>query len=159
MTARFTRFFGALALLAFALPTFAQGSPVGTWRTFEDGNPKSIVRITESNGVLTGTIVNLLPNGRTCGDCVDTYPNDGPVAAMRGRALKGQNLQGLVILTGFSDSDGDGKYTGGKAFKPDEGKTYSGWMQVQPDGRLRLTGGYKILGRVIGKTQYWERVR
>lgn len=154
-----TRAFGALALLLFAVPAFAQSSPVGTWRTFEDGQPKSIVRITEANGVVTGTIVNLLPEGRTCGDCVDAYPNDGPVASMRGRRLKGQDLRGLVVLSGFSDGNGDGKWDGGRAFKPDEGKTYSGWLQVQPDGRLRLTGGYRILGRVIGKTQYWERVR
>lgn len=158
MTLRISRFVGVAALLALALPAFAQ-SPVGQWRTFEDGNAKSIVEISESRGVLTGRIIRLLPEGRTCGNCVDRYPNDGPVASMRGRQLKGSNLRDLVILSGFSDPDGDGKYTGGSAFKPDEGKNYSGWMQVQSDGRLRLTGGYKILGRVIGKTQYWERVR
>lgn len=125
----------------------------------EDGKATSIVRITNSGGTLSGTVVRLLPNGRTCSDCVDTYPSDGPVASMRGRRLKGSNMQGVIILSGFTDSDGDGKWTGGKAFKPDEGKVYSGWMQVQSDGRLRLTGGYKILGRVIGKTRYWERVR
>lgn len=158
MTSRFARLVGVFALLAFAVPALAQ-SPVGTWRTFEDGQAKSIVRITQSGGTLTGTIVRLLPNGRTCADCVDAYPSNGPVSSMRGRRLKNQNLQGLVILSGFSDRDGDGKWTGGKAFKPDDGKVYSGWMQVQADGRLRLTGGYKILGRVIGKTQYWERIR
>ena len=158
MNARITRFLGALALLALAVPAFAQ-SPVGQWRTFEDGTPKSIVEISESRGVLTGRIIRLLPEGRTCSNCVDTYPSDGPVSSMRGKRLKGQSLKDLVILSGFSDSDGDGKFTGGRAFKPDEGKTYSGWLQVQSDGRLRLTGGYKILGKVIGKTQYWERVR
>ena len=161
MTARLPRLFGVLALLAFAVPALAQ-SPVGTWRTIDDetGQPKSVVRVTQnSDGTLTGTIVRLLPEGRTCSDCVDRYPNDGPVASMRGRALKNQNLQGLVILSGFQDRDGDGKWEDGLAFNPADGKKYRGWLRVERDGRLRLTGGYKILGRIIGKTQYWERVR
>lgn len=37
-------------------------SPVGKWKTIDDksGKPKSIIQITESNGVLTGKIVELL---------------------------------------------------------------------------------------------------
>lgn len=154
-----SRAFLALLALLVAAPVMAQTSPVGTWRTFDGRTPRSIVRITEANGVLTGTIVQLLPEGRVCEGC-EPYPSDGPVASQRGRATAGTNMRGFVVLSGFSDRDGDGKWTGGKAFKPDDGKIYSGWLQVQPNGTLLLKGGYRIpvIG-LVGKEQTWERIR
>ena len=137
-----TRLLGVLALLAFAVPALAQ-SPVGLWRTIDDdGTPKSLVRITEQGGEMVGVIERLLPEGRRCTDCDGRY--------------QGSDLRGVRVLYGFT-RDGD-EYTGGRAFDPNNGRTYRGVMKVMPDGRLYLRG-YVAGIRALGRTQYWERVR
>ena len=51
----------ALVFVAIGTPVMAQMSPVGLWKSVDEktGAPKSEVRITESNGVLTGKVERL----------------------------------------------------------------------------------------------------
>ena len=137
------RALGVLLFLALALPVFAQGSPVGMWRTTDDvtGVVKSTVRITVENGELVGRIASLLPEGRVCSDCPGQY--------------RGSNLRGVRVLYGFHQ-DGD-EWTGGRAYDPLKDKTYRGVVKVQRDGRLYLRGYVGV--RALGRTQYWDRVR
>lgn len=145
MIARFPRLLGVLALLAFALPVFAQGTPVGTWRTIDDetGEPKSTVRIYESGGQLVGDIQGLLPRGRRCEGCAGRFNNS--------------TLEGVRILEGFT-RDGD-TWSGGRITDPKSGKTYKAKMKVERDGRLRVWGYVGVDTPVTRRNQRWERVR
>ena len=69
-----------------------------TWQTFDEGKPKGVVKITESNGVLTGTLV-------------DT------------NSAKGKKHIGTTIIKGLK-ADGGGKYSGGTITDPEKNKTY-----------------------------------
>ncbi len=70
----------ALASALFALATgsaLAQATPVGVWKTIDDKSKaeKSLVRISESGGVLTGRIEKLLASDAkpdaVCDKCSD----------------------------------------------------------------------------------------
>ena len=56
------RILGALVLAFTAGAAFAQASPVGLWKTIDDETKqeKSLVRISESAGVLSGRIEKIV---------------------------------------------------------------------------------------------------
>ena len=119
-------------------------SPARQWRTIDDqfGKPKSIVEITESNGVLTGKIVELLEGAKekTCSKC------EGE--------LKGQPLVGMKILWDLK-KEGD-EWTGGKIFNPADGGTYASKAKLNADGKmLEVTGKWMF----FSKQQQWQRVK
>src|SRR4249920_608226 len=77
----------ALALAAFAVS--AQNTPVGVWKTIDDDGKteKSLVRITEAGGQLSGRIETLFDASKkdsVCEKCSDER--------------KDKKLQGLTIL-------------------------------------------------------------
>jgi len=137
--------FGALCgLLLLATANAADpNSPVGKWRTIDDksGKPKSIVQITESNGVLTGKIVELLEGAseKTCSKC------EGD--------LKDKPLVGMRILWDLK-KEGD-EWTGGKIFNPADGGTYTSKARLTDGGKtLDVTGKWMF----FSKQQKWQRV-
>ena len=69
-----------------------------TWQTFDEGQPKAVVKVTESNGVLTGKIVST------------TRP-------------EGKKFIGKTIITGLK-SQSNGKYSQGSITDPEKNKTY-----------------------------------
>lgn len=118
-------------------------SPVGKWKTIDDksGKPKSIVQISESNGVLTGKIVELLEGAteKTCSKC------EGD--------LKDKPLVGMRILWDLK-KEGD-EWSGGKIFNPADGGTYTGKAKLTDDGKtLDVTGSWMFIKRA----QQWRRV-
>ena len=136
---------GALCgLLSLATAQAADpNSPVGQWKTIDDksGKPKSIVQISESNGVLTGKIVKLLEGAaeQTCSKC------EGD--------LKDKPLVGMRILWDLKKEGNE--WTDGKIFNPADGGTYT--------SKARLTDGGKILDvtgkwMFFSKEQKWQRV-
>lgn len=140
-----TRVLSVLTLLLFAAPAFAQGSPVGVWRTIDEqtNEAKSLVRIFEESGKLVGEIQTLLPEGRMCNACVEPY--------------QGTDARGVRILTGFS-RDGD-TWKGGRITNIADGKVYKAKMKVQPDGTLRVWGYVGLDTRLTRRAQIWERVQ
>ena len=84
----------SMATMAFDADPLANTS----WQTFEDGKPKGVVKITESNGVLTGKLVEA-------------------------NTAKGQQYVGMTIIAGLK-ADGNGKYSGGTITDPAKSKTY-----------------------------------
>jgi len=125
----------------------AQMTPVGNWHTFDEktGELKSMVVITEKDGVLTGHIEKLLRKDvdqkRLCTECTDDR--------------KDKLVLGMEIIRGAKVVDGKAVWEGGKILDPENGKTYT----------LRLTpieGGKKLEVRgsilFIGRTQTWQRV-
>jgi uncharacterized protein (DUF2147 family) len=135
----------ALVMQAAAL---AQPSPVGLWKTIDDNTKqeKSLVRITESGGVLSGRIEKLLdPATRpdvVCDKCSDER--------------KDKPILGMTILRNLRHNADDNEWwDGGDVTDPNNGKVYK--------ARLRtIDGGTKLQMRgYIGpfyRTQTWLRV-
>ncbi len=118
-------------------------SPAGKWKTIDDksGKPKSIVQITENNGVLTGKIVELLEGAseKTCSKC------EGD--------LKDKPLVGMRILWDLK-KEGD-EWTDGKIFNPTDGGTYTSKAKLSDGGKtLEVTGKWMF----FSKQQQWQRV-
>lgn len=137
--------FGSLCglLLLAAAHAADPNSAAGKWKTIDDktGKPKSIVQVTESNGVLTGKIVELLEGAteKTCGKC------EGD--------LKDKPLVGMKILWDLKKA-GD-EWTDGKIFNPADGGTYTSKAKLTDGGKtLDVTGSWMFIKR----TQKWQRV-
>jgi uncharacterized protein (DUF2147 family) len=127
---------------------FAQVTPVGLWKTIDDDGKtaKSLVRITEQGGVVTGSIDKLLdpkdpPDGK-CDKCSDDR-KDKPVV-------------GLQIIRNVK-SDGDGLWGGGEILDPNNGKTYRTRLKPVDGGKKLEVRGY-IGAPLFGRTQTWVRV-
>ncbi len=124
----------------------AQGasSPVGLWKSLDDetGKPKSLIRIVEKDGALTGRVEKILTEKTEakCDKCTDER-KDKPV-------------QGMTIITGMK-KDGDG-WGGGEILDPNNGKVYRSQMKLADDGRKLEVRGY-IGVPLLGRTQTWLR--
>lgn len=138
---------GLGSLCGLLLLVTAQGadpnSPVGKWKTIDDktGKPKSVVQITESGGVLTGKIVELLEGAseKTCSKC------EGD--------LKDKPLVGMKILWDLKKEGRE--WTDGKIFNPADGGTYTGKATLNDGGKiLEVTGSWLFVKRA----QKWQRV-
>lgn len=137
-----------LAILAVpAVSTAAEASPVGLWKTIDDdsGKPKSLIRISESEGVLSGRIEKLFR--------APDQDQDPKCVKCEG-ALKDQPIIGMTILTGLK-KDGD-SYSGGQIVDPASGKTYKSKLTVADDGKKLNMRGY-IGVPMLGRTQIWLR--
>lgn len=153
-TKRITLMFAALALVAagLALPSVAkaQATPVGLWKTIDDetGTEKSLVRIVEANGVVSGKVDKALnpdPNAsRTCNLCEDDR--------------KDQVIVGMEIIRGVAKSaTSDGLWDGGEILDPQKGKTYK--VRLTPiDGGSKLEVRGYVGMPLLGRTQTWLRV-
>ncbi|ABM34629.1 DUF2147 domain-containing protein [Paracidovorax citrulli] len=138
----------AIALAAAALPSWAQMSPVGTWRSIDDktGEAKAEIRITEADGVLSGRIEKSLKKdtqpGATCQECTDDR--------------KGQPIAGLEIIRGGKKAEGKDLWEGGKILDPENGKEYrASFTPIDGGARLEVRG---YLGP-FWRTQVWQRVQ
>lgn len=141
----------ALALASVAssvVPSaaFAQGaaSAVGLWKSVDDETKqaKSLIRIVEKDGTLTGRIEKILTDkvDAKCDKCTDDR--------------KDQPVQGMTIITGMK-KDGDG-WGGGEILDPNNGKVYRSQMKLADDGRKLEVRGY-VGVPMFGRTQTWVR--
>lgn len=137
----------AVALLSPVL-AFAQATPVGLWKTIDDDGKtaKSLVRISEQGGTLTGSIDKLLdptaPPDAKCDKCSDDR-KDKPVL-------------GLQIIRSVKP-DGDGLWGHGEILDPNNGKTYRTRLKPVDGGKKLEVRGY-IGAPLFGRTQTWVRV-
>ncbi|HEY0956185.1 MAG TPA: DUF2147 domain-containing protein [Roseateles sp.] len=135
----------AAALLSPVL-AFAQATPVGLWKTIDDDGKteKSLVRISEQGGTLTGSIEKLLdpnaPAEAKCDQCKDDR-KDKPIV-------------GMQIIRGVK-AEGDGTWSGGEILDPNKGKTYKTRLKPIDGGRRLEMRGY--IGPFY-RTQTWIRV-
>ncbi len=100
----------SMATMAFAADPLANT----TWQTFDDGKPKGVVKITESNGVLTGKLISTVSE-------------------------KGKKHVGMTIISDLK-ADGGGKYSGGNITDPEKNKTYR--MTASLEGNTLNLKGY-----------------
>lgn len=137
-----------LALSLASLSAVAQMSPAGLWKTIDDDTKKekSLVRITESNGVFSGTIEKLLDPATkpdaVCDKCTDER--------------KDQPVLGMTILRNLKqNADDKAVYDGGDIVDPNNGKVYRTRLRPVEDGRKLEMRGY--IGPFY-RTQVWLRV-
>jgi uncharacterized protein (DUF2147 family) len=134
----------ALLLLFAVTSAYAQTTPVGLWKTIDDSThqEKSLVRITEADGIVGGRIEKLLHPSRpdpVCEKCRDER--------------HGKPIVGLTIIEGLRQH-GDA-WEGGSILDPENGKIYTVRLKLLDAGRTLEVRGY--LGPFF-RTQTWSRV-
>ena len=137
-----------IAMMVAVPAAMAQNaSPAGTWKTIDDetGKPKSLVRITEEGGVLTGKIEKLFR---------PADQDQNPKCTNCEGARKDQPIIGMTILSGLK-KDGN-EYTGGEIMDPSKGKTYKSKAQLKDNGSKLEVRGY-IGAPMFGRSQTWVR--
>ena len=138
------RMFTAAALLAAGIAS-AQMTPVGLWKTIDDDGKteKSLVRISEVGGLVSGKVEKLLdPKTKpddVCDKCTDER-KDKPVV-------------GLTIIRNAKKS-GDDTWEGGDITDPNNGKVYKLRLKPLDGGRLLEVRGY--IGPFF-RNQQWIR--
>jgi uncharacterized protein (DUF2147 family) len=140
----------ALAATFAASVAFAQPTPVGLWKTIDDETKteRSLIRITETGGVLGGRIEKLLgadaKQDAVCEECTDDR--------------KGKPIVGMAIIRGVKKSaETEGIWDGGTILDPNNGKTYKLRLKPSEDGKKLEVRGY-IGTPVFGRSQTWQKV-
>lgn len=133
----------ALPLLATSIVAFAQSSPVGRWKTYDEetGKPRLIVDIYQAkNGAYAAKVVEtLFAANATCTSCSG--------------ANKDKPIKDMVILWNLKP-DGENAFSGGTVLKLSNGKTYKSKAELT-DGGEKINV-YGCLG-FICKHQTWTR--
>ena len=144
-----SRFCVALFIAGVSTAALADSmSPVGDWKTIDDetNKPKSVVRISEKDGVISGAVEKIFDPAKQnskCDECADDDPR------------KGKPVIGMTILTGLRKA-GENVYDGGEVLDPNNGKVYNARVTVIDGGKkLEMRGSILFFGR----TQTWLRVR
>lgn len=119
----------------------APPSPEGVWRT---PTHKGLVEMFRCGPAICGRLLS--------SDNLEADPNLKDVEN-RDPALRGRPVKDLVILWGFSG--GPVSWGGGKAYNPQDGRTYHGSFKVIDARTLRLTGCAIF---PLCQTQTWTRV-
>ncbi len=140
----------AIALAAIVLhgAALAQATPVGVWKTIDDETKKekSLVRIVESGGVLTGKIEKLLDPTAKPDEVCDTCSDE----------RKGKPILGLTIIRNAKPDEADRSlWTGGDITDPNNGKTYRLRLKPLDGGKQLEVRGY--IGPFF-RNQTWIRV-
>jgi uncharacterized protein (DUF2147 family) len=141
----------ALAAMLVTGAAFAQtATPVGLWKSIDDSTKveKSLVRITESGGVVSGKIEKLLgPDAKPdslCDECTDER--------------KGKPIVGMNIIRGVKkNAETEGLWDGGTILDPSNGKTYKLRLKPSEDNKKLEVRGY-IGAPFLGRSQTWIRV-
>jgi uncharacterized protein (DUF2147 family) len=139
----------AAALTLFASAALAQATPVGVWKTIDDKTKaeRAQIRITESNGVLSGKIEKLLaPDAKqdaVCDKCSDDR-KDKPIV-------------GMEILRGVKKAGSDNLWDGGTILDAAEGKVYKVRLSPADAGKKLEVRGYVGMP-MLGRTQTWIRI-
>ncbi|MDP8916627.1 MAG: DUF2147 domain-containing protein [Pseudomonadota bacterium] len=139
---------GGLALVLAAGVAWAKppaGSVEGNWLASGGAGTVRIAPCPGQTANLCGTFVGLRkpngPDGRPARDVNNPNP-----------ALKSRPMMGMTFLTGFKPA-GPGRWTGGKIYNPEDGKTYNSKMTLNPNGTLKVEGCVLVLC----KAQTWTR--
>jgi len=136
-----------IILVLFSMNTYSQNRGVlGKWNTIDEvtGKAMSVVEIFENNNIIYGKVVEILnPKNRnnTCKDCPGEDQN--------------KPILGLTIIKGLV-KDGT-EYNDGKILDPKSGKVYKCYIELESTNKLKVRGYLGI--SLIGRTQYWERVK
>jgi len=73
------------------------------------------------------------------------------------RALRDRPILGLRLLEGFRP-DGPGRWTGGRIYDPNNGKSYRCKLELEDGGETLKIRGY-VLTPLLGRTTRWARTQ
>ncbi|WP_367605887.1 DUF2147 domain-containing protein [Legionella sp. W05-934-2] len=138
-------FLVSLMMLSFVpVAMAASGSPTGTWTTIDDktGKKRAVVSVSESGGVLSGTIIKVYKQPGDTGYC-KKCPGQ----------FKDKKVQGLTFLWGLK-KEGSNVWGGGQILDPKNGKIYR--AKVTLKGNKLYVRGYVGVS-LLGRTQVWVR--
>lgn len=140
------QFLYSVLFMIFGLISSHAQTVIGKWKTIDDetGKQKSVVEIYENGGKIYGKVVEIFDKskeGKLCDEC------EG--------AKKGKPIKGMVILEGLKKKGSS--WEGGTILDPNSGKVYKCIVSLESKDKLKVRGyvGFSLLGR----TQYWERVK
>lgn len=142
----------ALVILCAGLPAMAQQgmvTPVGLWQTIDDETkkPKALVRVTETDGTVSGRIETLIDPDKpdpVCDKCTDER-KDKPVI-------------GMTIMRGVKrNADETAQWDKGDILDPNNGKIYRVRLRPIEAGAKMEVRGY-LGAPLFGRTQVWSRV-
>jgi uncharacterized protein (DUF2147 family) len=125
----------------------AQGiGVVGKWKTVDDetGKPVSIVEIFEKHNKIYGKVIEIFnpkSKKRVCEKC-SGEDKDKPIL-------------GLLVIKGLT-KDGE-EYSNGKILDPKHGRLYKCTINLENNDKLKVRGYIGI--ELLGRTQYWERLK
>ena len=143
------KLFAALSLVLASGAVLAQATPVGLWKTIDDDGKteKSLVRITESGGVVSGRIDKVFDPAKqdaVCDKCSDDR--------------KDKLVVGLLIISNVKqNADDKDMWDGGEILDPNNGKTYRVRLKPADGGKKLDVRGY-VGAPLLGRTQTWIRV-
>ncbi|MEQ1805577.1 MAG: DUF2147 domain-containing protein [Burkholderiaceae bacterium] len=137
------------AIAAFALhaAAFAQATPVGLWKTIDDETKqeKSLVRIGDAGGILTGKVEKIADPTKQdskCDQCSDER-KEKPVVGM------------VIIRNAKQSADDKEVWDGGDILDPNNGKVYKLRLKPMDGGKALQVRGY--IGPFF-RNQTWLRV-
>jgi uncharacterized protein (DUF2147 family) len=135
------------SVLCFAFVTSVRSqSVVGKWKTIDDetGKPKSIIEVYEKSGKIYGKILDILDPQKKDNLCTECTGDD-----------KNKPVLGMVILKGLQ-KDAE-EFNGGTITDPVTGKKYKCSITLEGKDKLKVRGyiGFSLIGR----TQYWNRIK
>ena len=138
------KFLPALLTLLF-LPLIAHAqSPAGTWK-----NEKATFEIFDQGGKLFGKILTLRePNDKDGKPKTDIKNPDA--------SKRSVPTIGLVFLKNFTAA-GNGRWENGTIYDPENGKTYSSYMQMTGNDKIEVRGFIGI--SLLGRSQNWTRIK
>jgi uncharacterized protein (DUF2147 family) len=122
-----------LLLMTAVSGAWAQATPVGLWKTIDDETKleRSLVRITDNGGVLSGKIEKLSDPTRAAAKCDKC---EG--------ARKDQAIVGMVIIEGVKKRADEAYWDAGTIFDPESGKTYKVRLTPKDGGKLLEMRGF-----------------
>ena len=130
----------AAALTLIAAPALAADPVEGEWLTPAGTAKVKIAPCAGQPGRMCGNISWL----KTPANATDTNNPDAK--------LKTRPILGLPMLHGLKSS-APGKWSGGKIYDPQSGKTYDSKISVNPNGTLKVEGCIAV----ICQAQTWRR--
>ena len=141
------------AAVAFVLATasvlaMAQATPAGLWKSIDDDGKteKSIIRITNTNGVYSGKVEKISDPAKADEKCVkcDDERKDKPIVGM------------TIIWEVRQNAEEPGLFDGGQILDPAKGTSYKLRMKPIEGGKKLEVRGY-IGSPMFGRTQTWIR--
>jgi uncharacterized protein (DUF2147 family) len=139
----------AFLIATASIAAMAQNTPAGLWKTIDDDGKteKSLVRITDAGGVVTGKVEKIFDPAKANAKCEKC---EG--------ALKDQPVVGMTIITNVKqDPEETNLWNGGEIVDPNNGKSYKVRLKPIENGKKLEVRGY-IGTPFLGRTQTWVRV-
>jgi uncharacterized protein (DUF2147 family) len=136
--------FLAPALATCAGPAFAADPVMGSWLN-ADGKGKVLIAPCSASSAETCGTITWLKEPTEDGRPVHDLHNPDP-------ALRARPVIGVTVIRGMQPA-GPGRWTGGRLYDPETGKSYKGRLTALGGGRLKVEGCVLLLCQA----QTWTR--